>query len=456
MTQISRSSATHSTVKRFPPVRKAELNLHKLEISMGKRKSRFSATISFPPLTDDLIDEFGWSSLILLLVNSLQRMNRTYFHDGSTEKQKGGGNEDVIRQSLQILERWEPRLCHPRLSLSSNQHSIHRKEHFEFFPVAVASCISWSCLGVFRLSWECSLIDWSLGVISLSNYRYDHNLADCIGKIPHSWSLIQTSHSSLEVWSCGSKMASLPNHLRSKDVIAVYLDQNNQTSPLGGNIHFYINESLVFTMEEVPIHDVSYAMACTLSPNSSVTILRDKDIVRSIQRNIEQKNLLNGADGKEFGVEHPEQCATASSSIRVMANPSMQRAEHRLEGNEDHKGSSESIESRITSVTSAESAATRTDAIPVPSFFPSQQKSLLANPKVMNAATTSTTNSEINMNTSSSTNSMECCICMSSTRSVLFMPCKHLCCCEPCGLAERLTLCPMCRLRIKSRMKIFM
>jgi hypothetical protein len=50
----------------------------------------------------------------------------------------------------------------------------------------------------------------------------------------------------------------------------------------------------------------------------------------------------------------------------------------------------------------------------------------------------------------------ECVICLTASKEVAFIPCGHLCCCSKCGLKTSLLQCPVCRLNITSRQKIFL
>lgn len=52
----------------------------------------------------------------------------------------------------------------------------------------------------------------------------------------------------------------------------------------------------------------------------------------------------------------------------------------------------------------------------------------------------------------------ECCVCLTATKCVVFLPCKHLCTCEACGgenAEEMLQQCPICTQAIASRMTLF-
>lgn len=66
-------------------------------------------------------------------------------------------------------------------------------------------------------------------------------------------------------------------------------------------------------------------------------------------------------------------------------------------------------------------------------------------------------NSKININECSQHNfkrlKYECNICFENHKNILFLPCKHLCCCESC--AKKVNLCPMCNTKINSKEKIY-
>jgi len=44
-----------------------------------------------------------------------------------------------------------------------------------------------------------------------------------------------------------------------------------------------------------------------------------------------------------------------------------------------------------------------------------------------------------------------CCICMTNKRNIIFISCSHVCSCEGC--AQKITICPMCRVLISERKK---
>ena len=75
---------------------------------------------------------------------------------------------------------------------------------------------------------------------------------------------------------------------------------------------------------------------------------------------------------------------------------------------------------------------------------------------------------EINASSDDHNNNSLCCICCDQPKSVLLLPCRHLCVCEGCAEMKSnsdsnsariannsLRKCPVCRTLIENRMKIF-
>lgn len=48
-----------------------------------------------------------------------------------------------------------------------------------------------------------------------------------------------------------------------------------------------------------------------------------------------------------------------------------------------------------------------------------------------------------------------CVICHDGQKSVLFLPCRHLCVCRSCGHIERLNQCPLCRQKIEETLQVY-
>jgi hypothetical protein len=53
-------------------------------------------------------------------------------------------------------------------------------------------------------------------------------------------------------------------------------------------------------------------------------------------------------------------------------------------------------------------------------------------------------------------NENACCICLEEPKSVLLMPCRHLCICQACSQGPPLLRsCPICRANVQERLSIF-
>jgi len=48
-----------------------------------------------------------------------------------------------------------------------------------------------------------------------------------------------------------------------------------------------------------------------------------------------------------------------------------------------------------------------------------------------------------------------CAICLYRERSILFMPCNHLCACRECGFNPTVTTCPICRTEFINRLTVY-
>ena len=48
-----------------------------------------------------------------------------------------------------------------------------------------------------------------------------------------------------------------------------------------------------------------------------------------------------------------------------------------------------------------------------------------------------------------------CVICQVQEKTVLLLPCRHLCLCEKCSLRKELKDCPLCRLAIEDKIRVF-
>ena len=46
-----------------------------------------------------------------------------------------------------------------------------------------------------------------------------------------------------------------------------------------------------------------------------------------------------------------------------------------------------------------------------------------------------------------------CKVCYENPLEVIFLPCKHVCCCKECS--DKVSNCPMCRTRIRAKLPLF-
>ena len=49
-----------------------------------------------------------------------------------------------------------------------------------------------------------------------------------------------------------------------------------------------------------------------------------------------------------------------------------------------------------------------------------------------------------------------CTVCLTTKKNVVFLPCRHLTCCEPCGMKAQIVACVICRTPIQQKIKIFL
>jgi hypothetical protein len=48
-----------------------------------------------------------------------------------------------------------------------------------------------------------------------------------------------------------------------------------------------------------------------------------------------------------------------------------------------------------------------------------------------------------------------CVICQEREKSVVLLPCRHMCLCAECALHDHLQQCPLCRRRIEDRISVY-
>jgi len=78
----------------------------------------------------------------------------------------------------------------------------------------------------------------------------------------------------------------------------------------------------------------------------------------------------------------------------------------------------------------------------------------------LNAAVERRNNYNENKDDSQHLNGFECVVCLDRKKTVLLLPCKHLCLCPPChneikGMTPLNRTCPLCRVRIKNHLVVY-
>jgi len=48
-----------------------------------------------------------------------------------------------------------------------------------------------------------------------------------------------------------------------------------------------------------------------------------------------------------------------------------------------------------------------------------------------------------------------CSVCLTTPRNLLFLPCRHLSCCETCGSNDTIQICVICRVPIETKIRVF-
>jgi hypothetical protein len=355
---------------------------------------------------------------------------------------------EIPKQALQIVRSWDRRFTHDRITLNIDENEAIRKEYFEIFPVVIAKCMSYTSCITFEVtasSSSSSFREFSCGLLPLSSYAYDFNLGNAIGKLPSTYGIAE-SESIFHIASCGKSTKSLPE-LKNGDTIAMLLDINSENIDNTGNdgmLHIFINETYEFTFKSLDC-SLEYAFAVTLSPNQSAKILPDI-IVTPPTSMLPTEEIDDYIPTQYENDMHAESKSTIdldpSSFLKCdEKNPSDARLLLQQDSvcpPSEHKQPSQPI---------VRLPISQLQQIPVPSFFP-QQKSLLDTSNLQAKKVSSASGGE----------NFDCCICLSATKCILFLPCKHLCVCEDCGMMKSppISHCPICRLRIKNRMKVYM
>lgn len=71
-------------------------------------------------------------------------------------------------------------------------------------------------------------------------------------------------------------------------------------------------------------------------------------------------------------------------------------------------------------------------------------------------ATPPTAGSRPQSSSTSGGGEVECALCWSRPRDVLFLPCRHICCCAQCAAQLPQRVCPTCRTVVESQIEVFL
>ncbi len=328
-------------------------------------------------------------------------------------------NNYVIKQSLQIINIWEKSYSNPRLQFDMTNTIVSRNDHFEINPVVMTRCFSYSCCISFVVKYGRKLnSEFSFGIVDMEKYAFDFNLSDAIGKMQHTWGISEEMTSVAKFRSQGISIKTLPV-LKNNDKVGIYLDLNSN-GRYDGKCYFFINDRLIIMIDDLTC-DVNYGIAAILPPHYALEILPGVNI------DVEKLLTVDMEDNVESdNVETKESRNCLPRQDEMPSSISISRSEIPKAVHVD--------------------ASTPT---PVPAFFPSS-KNILAPPPTNLISTT--------LSSVAGSSGLDCCICLSANKCVLFLPCKHICVCEDCGLTRLppLTNCPVCRETIRSKTKVFL
>eukprot|EP01040_Poterioochromonas_malhamensis_P007548 gene7547-8149_t len=412
--------------------------------------------------------------------------------EGEAEDQNN--REDFIEKLVsfhQIQQYFNPQSSNERLTITKNNQRVERREYYEIFPIATTFCASSICsflsirilpLAGFHLSY-----DVSVGLLSESLYLNDFNLIDHIGGSDATIGIRLTKKANSfrgggEISSEGKTVTRLSSlTLDTADVLSVLvtprLDDSYDITASVGECHFFHNfeylgsalsESGALSLQENRFFGV------ILSPNTSFDILQPDEIISIVgcsSTSYVVRELLNrviSVRSKEDDDLLPSSPLTTTHVTPPTNSISEAKETQRSEvlAEKDQMIMSQSDEKDSKSDERHQSKPPP----PVPSFFPKQSP---VNQLEWNRPKTS--QSKKNAVNPSTEESLTCCICLAAQKTVLLMPCKHLCLCENCAEEKvsslssfsmnsstrtpvmwKIEFCPICRSKIHHRMKVFL
>jgi hypothetical protein len=420
-------------------------------------------------------------------MNTISRQTEGYSDDDADHPNKIQHSHFQLQKLHSMQLYWNQESINPRLILSSDLQKISRKDYFEIHPLCLSHCHSLFSVLHLRIdslpsftSSSSSSIDCSLGVLDQSLYFNDYNLGNYIGKCDNTWGIVlrqQSKHDN------SNKIAvSFVENQELRKTFTVSIQENDDIilfltpafninsadydflSVVGdenitGECHVFLNEEYIDSLEGIPdLSITSYSFGITLSPNTSFSILpqplRIQHLVETIIEGKKKTALAESFKGD--GMSKEERKSSCDGDVK---------------NEELFRCSEEKYEKPTSTALIATSSTSADNRPPVPSFFPeklsSSQRIVSSLPKsaLSSSSSFSLLNNRMMVAESKGNDANLCCICLSAPKTILLMPCKHLCLCEKCGednngkskdISSIIQYCPMCRLKIKYRMKIFL
>lgn len=363
-------------------------------------------------------------------------------------------NTPIVKQKLQVITFWDRVLSHDRITFNLDNNAASRDEHFEIYPIILAKCLSYTTCITFQIHSTSNFREFSFGLLALSSFMYDFNLANNIGKLEETWGIGENKEScGFQLWSNGKFIKPVPR-LQDGDVVSLLLDINSEhidNSGSDGKLYIYINQKHISTITDLDC-SIEYAFGVTLSPYQQATILSTVTVTPPPSASDDMQSSPQESLGGE-NKEQEEENAEVPIQYKIISNRmnAQAQAKDNLNNNNNHHNTRNVSDAKVSHL--VEEEIKQQQQVPVPSFFPKNQSLLAENPIIRQALqlqqqkpVASTTHGEL-----------DCCICLAASKCVLLLPCKHLCVCEVCGLnTPSVSHCPICRIRIKQRMKVYL
>lgn len=337
---------------------------------------------------------------------------------------------DNLRRIAFVVRYWNANSTHSKLTLSTNFERVVRSEYFEIYPLAISHCSSRfsAALVELQIPAHSSKYEFSLGFLQKDIYQYDLNLALNIGSLNNSWGLVfkRDSHQvqSVEIWESGKLRKEFNLTLRSgARVLSILLPRLRESDLTSDHaeILFCLNDDFLWSFREGISLETEYSFGICPCPNLSCEL-----VIPSVSEILNRVKSIHESDEKINQEVDPGnnllECQSAQFSAEtVAADPKQDPADTQPIVHQEK------------------------ERPPVPHFFPS-------NRQPVSSLLVSKAGKQVEGE------QFLCCVCLSDTKSILLIPCNHLCLCQSCGgeAPTKIEYCPICRVRIKKKVKVFL